>query len=79
MFLSGLGLKTRRSGASRRRGRPRAELLQEGEEIGHAPVLGNLAAAYAHDIDGLEVNRAAGRVSALRERWNEPPICGTGA
>ena len=41
--------------------RPRAELLHEGEEIGHAPVLGDLAVAHAHDIDGLELNFAAGR------------------
>ena len=40
---------------------PGAELLQKGEEIGHAPVLGDLAVAHAHDINGLEMNFAARR------------------
>ena len=40
-------------------GRPGAELLHEREEVGHAPVLGDLAVAHAHDIDGLELNLTA--------------------
>ena len=35
---------------------PGAELLHKGEEVGHAPVLGDLAVAHAHDINGLELN-----------------------
>ena len=43
-------------------GRPGAELLHEREEVGHAPVLGDLAVAHPHDIDGLELNLAARRL-----------------
>ena len=42
-------------------GGPGAELLQEGEKIGHAPMLSDLAVAHAHDVDSLELNFAAGR------------------
>src|SRR5258708_6941717 len=37
------------------------KLLHEGEEIGHAPVLGDLAVAHPHDVDRLELNLAASR------------------
>ena len=40
-------------------GRPGAELLHEREEVGHAPVLGDLAVAHANDVDGLELNPTA--------------------
>ena len=43
---------------------PGAELLHKGEEIGHAPVLGDLAVAHAHDINGLELNVTARRCHA---------------
>ena len=33
----------------------------EGEEIGHAPMLSDLAVAHAHDIDSLELNFATRR------------------
>src|SRR5882762_8071777 len=41
-----------------RRGGKRAELLHEREEIGHAPVLGDLAVAHAHHVHGLELDFA---------------------
>ena len=37
---------------------PSAELLHEREEVGHAPVLGDLAVAHAHVVYGLEVDLA---------------------
>ena len=45
-------------------GGPGAELLQEGEKIGHAPMLSDLAVAHAHDVDCLELNFAACRWNA---------------
>src|SRR4051812_16957684 len=67
MFLSKLSLNDEtRSGANRGRGRPGTELLHQREKIGHAPVLGDFAVAYAHDIDGLELNGAAGRRHAQK-------------
>src|ERR1700730_17279922 len=42
-------------------GRKRAELLHQGEEVRHAPVLGDLAVVHPHGIDGVEVDLAAGR------------------
>ena len=50
-------------------------IAAEGEEIGHAPVLGDLAVAYAHDIDGLELNFAAGRRHA-KEFSSVRPVIG---
>src|ERR1700750_2840969 len=44
--------------------RQRAELLHEREEIGHAPVVGDLAVAHPHDVDGLELDLAACRLDA---------------
>src|ERR1700732_4847583 len=41
-------------------GRKRAELLHQGEEVRHAPVLGDLAVVHPHGIDGVEVDLAAG-------------------
>ena len=57
MFLSGVPLPLRVILL----GRPGAELLHEREEVGHAPVLSDLAVAYAHDVDGLELNFATRR------------------
>src|SRR5215207_1617937 len=36
-----------------------AELLHEGEKIGYAPMLGNLAVPHAHDVHGLKRDFAA--------------------
>jgi hypothetical protein len=47
--------------ASKSSCRPGAELLHQREEVGHAPVLGDLAVAHAHDVDGLELNFASRR------------------
>jgi fermentation-respiration switch protein FrsA (DUF1100 family) len=38
-----------------------AKLLHQGKEIGHAPMLGDLPVAHAHDVDGLELNFSARR------------------
>src|SRR5678816_3498079 len=43
-----------------RRDGKRAELLHKREEIGHAPVLGDLAVAHAHHVHGLELDFATG-------------------
>jgi hypothetical protein len=56
-------------------GRPSAELLHEREEVGHAPVLGDLALAHAHDIDGLELNLTARRCHA-QEFSSVSPVIG---
>src|SRR5918999_6474004 len=62
MFLSELWLNDeRKSGARRRCGWPRAQLLQEREQIGYAPVLDDFAVTHAHDIDGLELDLATRR------------------
>ena len=58
MFLSGLRLRAAGSNALLPRG-PSAELLHEGEEIGHSPVFGDLAVTHPHDVDRLELNLAA--------------------
>ena len=43
-----------------RRDGKRAELLHKREEIGHAPVLGDLAVAHAHHVHCLELDFATG-------------------
>jgi hypothetical protein len=45
----------------RRRGRPAADLLHQGQKICHAPVIGDLSILYAHDINRLKLNLAIGR------------------
>jgi hypothetical protein len=62
------------SGAVSRGGRPGAELLHEGEEIGYAPMLGDLAIAHPHDIDGLELNLPARRRHAQKFSAMRPVI-----
>src|SRR6266550_8594113 len=62
------------SGAVSRGGRPGAELLHEGEEIGYAPMLGDLAIAHPHDIDGLELNLPARRRQAQKFSAMRPVI-----
>jgi hypothetical protein len=69
MFLSGLRAEAQRrwqepSSRPLLLDGPGAELLHKGEEIGHAPVLGDLAVAHAHDINGLELNLTARRCHA---------------
>src|SRR4051812_11437184 len=69
MFLSGLRAEAQRrwqepSSRPLSLDGPGAELLHKGEEIGHAPVLGDLAVAHAHDINGLELNLTARRCHA---------------
>jgi hypothetical protein len=41
-------------------GRQGAELLHQGEKVRNSPMLGDLSLAYAHDINGFEVDQSAG-------------------
>ena len=55
-------------------GRPGAELLHEGEEIGYAPMFGDSSVAHAHDIDGLESNFPTSRGHAQEFSTVRPVI-----
>jgi hypothetical protein len=46
-------------------GRPGSELLHQGEQVRHTPVLGDLTIVNAHSVHGLEVDLPAVRGETL--------------
>ena len=50
------------------------DLLQEGQQIAHTPMVGDLSIMDAHDIDCFEVDLAVGRSDAKERPFMRPVI-----